>query len=88
MYGFQVNTRQQTERKAKASNAAHDADAALVFTKAYPVQKVQRGTIQEIIKVCRCCAFSTCGFSVTFHRRFLLRVCSEENLGYIRGLPC
>lgn len=44
-----VNTRQQTERKAKASNAAQDA--ALAFSKAYPAQKVQRGTIQEILKV-------------------------------------
>ncbi|KAG0565793.1 hypothetical protein KC19_7G015100 [Ceratodon purpureus] len=47
-----VNTRQQTERKAKAINAAQnaDADAALAFSRAYPAQK-QRGTIQEIIKV-------------------------------------
>lgn len=44
-----VNTRQQTERKAKAASA-QDTDAALAFAKAYPTAK-QRGTIQEIFKV-------------------------------------
>lgn len=45
-----VNTRQQTERKAKAKYAAQDTEAALAFAKANPAQK-QRGTIQELIKV-------------------------------------
>lgn len=51
----QVNTRQQTERKAKAKYAAQDTEAALAFAKANPAQK-QRGTIQELIKVCLWCA--------------------------------
>lgn len=49
MFVAQVNTRQQTERKAKAASA-QDTDAALAFAKAYPTAK-QRGTIQEIFKV-------------------------------------
>ena len=52
VWAIQVNTRQQTERKAKASKAAQDADATLAFAKAYPAQQVQRGTIQEMFKVC------------------------------------
>jgi len=46
-----VNTRQQTERKAKAGKAVEDVEGALAFAKAYPKKDLQKGTLHEIWKV-------------------------------------
>lgn len=46
-----MNTRQQTERKAKAGKAVEDVEGALAFAKAYPKKDLQKGTLHEIWKV-------------------------------------
>lgn len=46
-----MNTRQQTERKAKAGKAVEDVEGALAFAKAYPTKDLQKGTLHEIWKV-------------------------------------
>lgn len=50
-YLCQVNTRQQTERKAKAGKAVEDVESALAFAKAHPTKDLQKGTLHEIWKV-------------------------------------
>jgi adenine nucleotide transporter 17 len=46
-----VNTRQQTDRQAKAENVGQHVEAAVSSSEAYPARTVQTGTIQEMFKV-------------------------------------
>jgi hypothetical protein len=50
---MQVNTRQQTERSAKAGNIAVDEEDALAFAKAFPT-KLRTGALHEIWEVGTC----------------------------------
>lgn len=50
---MKVNTRQQTERTAKAANVPVDEEGALAFAKEYPT-KLPKGAPQEIWEVGIC----------------------------------